>query len=176
MKEETFKTVSNLLAVMPSQVPWDERVAIMYAYALNDWDDSIVEYAVKKALITYSFRPTPAELRKVALGLIAPQQSAMQIHGAISNFITRVHPTQRNAFMDIQIKDGSMNPIIREVVDRLGGWREIGVRSGDDNLKMIEKVCNDAYDALNLDDLLASPPERIKSIGSGDVKALAAAT
>jgi hypothetical protein len=176
MKEETFKTVSNLLAVMPSQVPWDERVAIMYAYALNDWDDSIVEYAVKKALLTYSFRPTPAELRKVALGLIAPQQSVMQIHGTISNFVARVHPSQRSMFMDKQIKNGQMNPIIREVVDRLGGWQSVGARASDDNYKMIEKVCNDAYDALDLDDLLASPPDRIKSIGSGDVKALASIT
>ena len=52
MREDTFKTVSNLLAVMPAQVQWDERVAVMYAYALNDWDDTIVEYAVKKALLT----------------------------------------------------------------------------------------------------------------------------
>lgn len=176
MREDTFRTVSNLLAVMPAQVPWDERVAVMYAYALNDWDDSIVEYAVKKALTTCNFRPTPAELRKIAMQLIAPQLSAMQIHGKISEFITRVHPSQRTMFTDKMIEQGKMNPIIREVVDKLGGWREVGVRSSEDNLRLIEKIHGECYDALNFDELLATPPDGLKSIGSGDVKAIASVT
>jgi hypothetical protein len=176
MREDTFKTVSNLLAVMPAQVAWDERVAVMYAYALNDWDDNIVEYAVKKALLTHNFRPTPAELRKVALSLIAPMQSAMQLHGTISTFISKVHPSQRYLFMDKQISQGLMNPIIREIVDKIGGWREVGARASEDNLRLIEKVHHECYDALNFDELLASPPDGLKSIGSGVVKAIASVT
>jgi hypothetical protein len=41
---------------------------------------------------------------------------------------------------------------------------------------LIEKVHHECYDALNFDELLASPPDGLKSIGSGVVKAIASVT
>jgi len=176
MRDDTFRIVSNLLAVMPAQVQWDERVAVMYAYALKDWDDTIVEYAVKKALLTCNFRPTPAELRKIAMQLIVPQLSPMQVQGQISSFIIKVHPTQRDAFTEKMTNQGKMNPIIGDVVNKLGGWRETATRSSEDNLRLIEKVLGGCYDSMDFDELLASPPDGLKSIGSGVVKAIASVT
>jgi len=158
MTEKTFAYASNILAVMPSNQSWDERVAVTYALVMTDWHDDTVILAVTKALQQCEWRPSPAELRKIVLSYLIPDLSPRQIYSTIQQIITRVHPGIRSDYAKKAIGEGKLHPAVDKLVESIGGWINVGGRSEDQNIKLIEEVfpillCSDITESV-----LRNPP------------------
>lgn len=159
MTEKTFQYASNILAVMPSNQTWDERVAVTYALVMTDWHDDTVVLAVTKALQMCEWRPSPAELRKVVLASLIPDLSPRQVYSTISEIVRRVHPGVRADYATKAVSEGKLHPAINKLVEAVGGWGQCGSRSEEQNIKLIEEVfpmilCSDITE-----DVLRNPPK-----------------
>lgn len=157
MTEQTFAVAANILSTMPSQQPWDDRVSMVYAIAMQRWNDDLVSRAVTYALMTKKFRPTPAELREVALQLkrvrIATPQAAQQL-----KHIIVYHPLERrNKAMEEMVKQGKVSPILPMVVKNCGGWGRVGTMTEDQLSKAVERAMEDAAEDPALDNVLTEP-------------------
>lgn len=167
MTEQTFAVAANILSTMPSQQPWDDRVSMVYAIAMQNWNDDLVSKAVMSALMTKKFRPTPAELREVALQLkrvrIATPQAAQQI-----KHIVLYHPLeQRNKAMDEMVKQGKVSPILPMVVKNCGGWGRVGTMTEHNLSEAVERAMADAAEDPQLDAVLTQP---ILQLNGSDIK------
>jgi hypothetical protein len=158
MTDKTFQYASNILAVMPSGQPWDERVAVTYALVMTDWHDDTVVLAVTKALQMCEWRPSPAELRKVVLTSLIPDLSPRQMYTTVSQIITRVHPGVRADYAKKAIKDGKLHPAVDKLVESIGGWVTCGSRSEEQNIKLIEEVFPMVLCSDITDEVLRNPP------------------
>lgn len=159
MTDKTFQYASNILAVMPSNQPWDERVAVTYALVMTDWHDDTVILATTKALQMCEWRPSPAELRKLVLASLIPDLSPRQVYSTISEIVRRVHPGIRAEYATKAVKEGKLHPAINKLVEAIGGWSYCGSRSEEQNIKLIEEVfpmiiCSDITD-----EVLRNPPQ-----------------
>ena len=159
MTERVFETVANLLAVMPAQQPWDERVAMMYAVAMKDWHDDCVVYAVQKALTTSEFRPTPAKLRKLVIDAVVPGLTPLQIHSTITAIITRVVHTEREKYTAIGVQNGTLHPLVPNLVKAIGGWDAVRSRNTEDNYKLICECFDHVEANTDMDHILINPPK-----------------
>lgn len=157
MTEQTFAVAANILSTMPSQQPWDDRVSMVYAIAMEKWNDDLVARAVKYALMTKKFRPTPAELREVALQLkrvrIATPQAAQQI-----KHIVLYHPIEnRNKAMTEMVNQGKVSPILPMVVKNCGGWGRVGTMTEHQLSEAVERAMADASEDPALETVLTEP-------------------
>jgi hypothetical protein len=158
MTDRTFVAVANLLAVMPSQQPWDERVAVMYAIAMRDWADSVVNYAIHKAISTQEFRPTPAKLRSIVLDTLTPSMTPRQAHSVIANIVTKVVHSERDKYVKAMVDIGDMNPIIPALITAIGGFNAIRSRTSEQNLELIIECFDHVVANTDNDFLLINPP------------------
>lgn len=159
MTDKTFQYASNILAVMPSNQTWDERVAVTYALVMADWHDDTVILATTKALQMCEWRPSPAELRKLVLGSLIPDLSPRQVYSTITDIIRRVHPGIRAEYAAKAVREGKLHPAVNKLVEAVGGWNNVGSRSEEQNIKLIEEVfpmilCSDITD-----EVLRNPPQ-----------------
>ncbi len=146
MTEKTFAVVSNILSAMPSSQPWDDRVGMMYAVAMKTWDDKLTERAVMKALMTKKWRPTPCELREIALQIKRIVVSSPQAQEQIRHIVLYHPPQERKSATERLVKEGKVSPMVPALVKHLGGWGRVGELSDDKLEKAVDGVMEEALD------------------------------
>lgn len=165
MNERTFAIVSNILSAMPSSQPWDDRVSMAYALSMKGWDDKLAEKAVMKALMTKKWRPTPAELREIALQMkriFVPHPTAQE---QIRHVVLYYPPEQRRDASEKLVSQGKISPIVPAIVKNLGGWSRIGSMSDDKLDKAVADVMEDAMEDPIVDEELSRPLPALESTG-----------
>lgn len=170
MTEKTFAVISTILSTMPSQQPWSEAVSMVYALGLQRWDDDLAQRTVTQALMTKKFRPTPSELREIALQIkrikVPSGQAASQIR-----HIVVYHPIEnRAAVAERMVAQGKISPIIPEVVKSVGGWSRVGNMSDYQLSEAVDRVVPDIAETMDTDKVLSTPlpmieGESVKMIG-----------
>lgn len=149
MTKPCFSSIANILSTMPSQNPWDDRVASVYALAMATWRDDIAMLATVTALKTKDFRPTPAELRHIAMGYIH-NMTPMTAMNEISEIIRKYQ---------LKDRDSKSSPAIKAIVDACGGWYAMGNRDREANAKMVNEVFDNVMNTIDTSDVLSNPPD-----------------
>lgn len=167
MNERTFAVVANILSAMPSSQPWDDRTSAVYAIAMQKWDDGLTEKAVMKCLMTKKWRPTPAEIREVALQIKRVTVPGPTAHEQIRHIVIRYSPEERSAVADRLVKQGKISPSVPYLVSQLGGWRSVGSMTEDGLAKEIASKMDGMTEDPALDEVLETP---LPAIESGKLK------
>lgn len=157
MTEHTFAGVANILSAMPAQQPWDERTSTVYALALKDWDDSLATKAVMKALMTRKWRPSPSELREIALQVRRIKVPTPTMHEQIRHVVLYHQADERERAAERLIHAGKVSPLINEVVDRLGGWRSVGRMTAEELSGGIDKEMSECLESGVIEPMLSLP-------------------
>ena len=166
MTSKCFSSIATILSTMPSQNQWDDKVASVYALAMTTWRDDIAMLATVTALKTKEFRPTPAELRNIALGFVH-KLTPMIAMNEISEIIRKYQVKER---------DNRSSPAIKAIVDACGGWAAMGSRDRETNTKLVADVFDNVMNTIDTSDVLSNPPdipelESVRGIlGSGTKK------
>lgn len=167
MTEKTFAVISTILSTMPSQQPWDERVSMVYALGLQRWDDDLAHRTVTQALMTKKFRPTPSELREIALQIKRVKVPSGQAASQIRHIVT-YHPlNERAAVAERMVTQGKISPIIPEVVKSVGGWSRVGNMTDYQLAEAVDRVVPDVAETMDTDTVLSTP---VAMIGDAPVK------
>jgi hypothetical protein len=151
----TLEAALNLLATMPGKPAWNDDIASLYSLHLADWHPETRQKAVLDATATCSFRPAMCELREIALRHIAPLPSAAALREQLRQVIL-FHPPAERA------KHAS--PLLRDLADELGGWREIGMLDTEEMDRRFPGAvarARDEYLTRNAPQLLASEPVKL---------------
>jgi hypothetical protein len=167
MNERTFAVVANILSSMPSQQHWDDRVSAVYAIAMKDWDDSLTQRAVMKCLMTKRWRPTPAEIREVALQLKRVHVPSHTAYEQVKHVVLYYPPHEREQAVDRLVKQGKVSPSIPLAIATLGGWRNVGHMTEDKLSNVIENAVVRAVEDPRIDDVLKTP---LLELSSGGMK------
>ena len=149
MTKPCFSSIANILSTMPSQNAWDDKVASVYALAMATWRDDIAMLATVTALKTKNFRPTPAELRHIALRCIH-NMTPMTAMNEISEIIRKYQ---------LKDRDSKCTASLKAIVDACGGWSAIGNRDRETNAKMVNDVFDDVMNTIDTSDVLSNPPD-----------------
>lgn len=149
MTGDCFSKVANILSTMPSQNIWDDKVASVYALAMTSWRDDIALLATVTALKTREFRPTPAELRNIAMSFIT-NLTPMTLMTEISEIIRKYRVGDR---------DSHASQPIKAIVYACGGWAAMGVRDTESNIKHIREVFDNVMNTIDTSDVLSNPPD-----------------
>lgn len=157
MTEKTFAVVSNILSSMPSSQPWDDRIGMAYAIAMKSWDDKLTERAVMKALMTRKWRPTPCELREIALQIKRVVVPSPQAQEQIKHIVLHYPSHERREAADKLISEGRVSPMVPAIVKYLGGWGRIGDMTDDKLERAVEGVMEEAMDDPEIESELGIP-------------------
>ena len=149
MTGDCFSKVANILSTMPSQNQWDDKVASVYALAMTTWRDDIALLATVTALKTREFRPTPAELRNIAMSFVTTLTPMIAAHN-IAEVIRKYRVSERNNHASEPIK---------ALVDACGGWAAMGARDTESNTKLIKEVFDNVMNTVDTSDVLSNPPD-----------------
>ncbi len=167
MTEKTFAVISNILSTMPSQQPWDDRVQMVYALAIQRWDDDLAQRAVTKALMTKKFRPTVSELRDIAMEIKRVKVPSGQAVTQIRHLVTYHPVNERAGACERMVAQGKISPIIPEVVKSVGGWSRVGNMTDYQLNEAIERVVPDVTETIDAEKVLSTP---VAMIGDAQVK------
>jgi hypothetical protein len=157
MTENTFAVISNILSAMPSQQPWDDRVSMVYAIALQRWDDELAQRATTHALMTKKFRPTPAELREIALSIKRVKVPTGQASSQIKHIVLYHPEGERSKVAQRMVRDGKISPIIPDVVKSVGGWGRVGSMTESQLNDAIERAIPEVQENPDVDAVLETP-------------------
>jgi|DEB19_MinimDraft_3_1074340.scaffolds.fasta_scaffold62782_3 hypothetical protein len=163
MNERTFAVVANILSAMPSQQPWDDRTSTVYALAMKKWDDELTQKAVMKCLMTKRWRPTPSEIREVALGMkrvFVPGPTAYQ---QVKHIVLHYPANERKAATEKLVQQGKISAGVPVAVANLGGWSRVGSMPEDHLAEAVDNAITKIADDPNLDVVLESPMTAIGS-------------
>lgn len=175
MNKQVFAGVCSVLSMLPSNVPWNDDVATMYAIAMKSWDDAVVGLVARHVLFNCEWRPSVSELRTIAIKLVAPNINAHAIHNELSRIITaKYHLSDRDDMVNDSMDNGTLPPYTKQLIDRAGGWTAMGMRSTEYNLQYIQDFIKDNWSSYQLDVLITNPPEDrlLLEEGTAMVKAL----
>jgi len=176
MNKQVFAGVCSVLSMLPSNVPWNDDVATMYAIAMKGWDDAVVGLVTRHVLLNCEWRPSVSELRTIAIKLVAPNLNAHAIHNEISRIIAIAFDSEkRNKLIEDSIDAGKLPPYAKQIIERAGGWMSFGSKSTDYNLQFVHDFIKDNWSSYQLDSLITSAPENplLLEEGTQMVKALA---
>lgn len=175
MNKQVFAGVCSVLSMLPSNVPWNDDVATMYAIAMKGWDDAVVGLVARHVLFNCEWRPSVSELRTIAIKLVAPNLNAHAIHNELSRIIAIAHDvSQRDELLNDSMDAGKLPPYTKQIIERAGGWKSMGSRSTDYNLQFIQDFIKDNWSSYQLDSLITAPPSNPLALEEGKamVKAL----
>lgn len=142
---------------MPSQQPWDDRVSMVYALGLQRWDDDLAHRAVTQALMTKRFRPTPSELREIALQIKRVKVPSGQAASQIRHIVTYHQLSERATVAERMIAQGKISPIIPEVVKSVGGWMRVGNMNEYQLCEAVDRVVPDIAETMDSEKVLSTP-------------------
>lgn len=157
MNERTFAVVANILSSMPSQQQWSDAVSAVYAIAMKDWDDSLTQRAVMKCLMTKRWRPTPAEIREVALQLKRVHVPGHTAYEQVKHVVLYYPPNEREGAVERLVKQGKVSPSVPLAVSALGGWRNVGHMTEEKLADVMENAVVRAVEDPRIDDVLKTP-------------------
>lgn len=175
MNRQVFAGVCSVLSTLPSNVPWTDDVATTYAIAMKGWDDAVVGLVARHVLFNCEWRPTVAQLRTIAIQLVAPNINAHSIHNRLSHIILHSYSSEeRDESLNEEMDAGTLPPYTRQIIDRAGGWKAMGGRSTEYNLQFIQDFIKDNWSSYQLDSLITAPPQSPALLEEGTtmVKAL----
>ena len=163
MNERTFAVVANILSAMPSQQQWDDRVSMVYAIAMKKWDDELTQKAVMKCLMTKRWRPTPSELREVALEMKRVFVPGPTAYEQVKHIVLYHPPSERQQAAEKLVKQGKVSPGVPVAVSNLGGWSRIGSMTEEQLADAMDTAITRVVDDPQLDAVLETP---LTAIGS----------
>jgi hypothetical protein len=146
---DCFSKVANILSTMPSQNPWDDKVASVYALAMTSWRDDVALLATVTALKTREFRPTPAELRNIAMSFVTNLTPMIAAHNIAE--IIRKH--------QVRDRNNHASEPIKALVEACGGWAAMGARDTETNTRLIKEVFDNVMNTVDTSDVLSNPPD-----------------
>lgn len=170
MNKATFAGVCTILSTLPSQTKWEDASASVYLAIMKEWDDRVVGATMRHVLLRCEFRPTVAEINKIAMSLFSDIPTDGQAILYIQRVITRWASNRDEHAHDI-------HPVLPLIVKQAGGWTSIGM---SDNYSAHSRV-KDAYDYVmathNFEHYLTNPVENDKTrqllqSGSSTAKAI----
>jgi len=164
MTADALNECTNLLSALPSPTqPWNEAALALYVLALKDWPDHVGRAACQHAALNCRWRPTPVELREIALARFAPAPSLESVVEAVRRVIVR-HPPEERAAAAKRI-----HPVAARVVDHLGGWGAVGMMATEETAAAVSRALPAQvadWHAAEADSLLAALPEPAGHIGT----------
>jgi len=169
MTEQIFARAANILAIMPSNIEWDERSNALYAFFMSDWNDDLVMATMKKALYDCKFRPTTSELAEIAFSIIKPHSNKDLMWDTITDITVKHIENGRNHALQNRINDGKADPMTPMLVEAMGGWGHIGRRSTDDNKERLNRAYNQVLQSIDRESLFKAPINRLQS-GTSETK------
>lgn len=159
MTKPMFAKVCAVLQTIPSQVKWDDSIAVVYATAMRDWSDEVVGAIMDYVIRTCEFRPTVAELRKIGIKLFDPTLSHDAIYDEIKRILIMVSPPDRAKYVDSKIAQGRIRPEIRSVVEECGGWYRLSLMDTPDVRAKVREAVAVVHDQSNFDHIFIRPNE-----------------
>lgn len=161
MTEQTFAGVANILSAMPSSQAWTPAISTVYAMALKDWDDKLAQKVAMHALMNLKWRPSPAEMRELALQMRKIKVPNQTMHEQIRHIVVYHPSSERRKATEKLVNEGKVCPLIPEVIERLGGWGRIGQMTEEQLATGIEKESAECLGSDVTEQILALPmPER----------------
>jgi len=130
---------------------------MMYAIAMKTWDDKLTERAVMKALMTRKWRPTPCELREIALQIKRVVVPAPQAQEQIRHIVLHYPSKDRRSAADKLISEGRVAPMVQSIVKYLGGWERVGELTDDKLERAVQGVMEEALDDPSIENELQIP-------------------
>lgn len=163
MNERTFAVVANILSAMPSQQPWDDRTSTVYALAMKKWDDELTQKAVMKCLMTKRWRPTPSEIREVALGMKRVFVPGPTAYEQVKHIVLYYPPHERKEATEKLVRQGKVAAGVPVAVANLGGWGRVGSMTEDTLAEAMDSAITKVADDPQLDVVLETPMNAIGS-------------
>lgn len=163
----TTENALNLLATMPGKPDWNPDIASLYSLHLADWHPETRHKAILEATSICHYRPTTAELREIALRFAQPLPSAASSLAEIRRIVTFYPPRERAL---------QASSLVRDLVDELGGWAEIGMLPTEELERRFPGACDRTrkeYLTRNAQKLLSQEPSKLlEGMGSPKPKEL----
>lgn len=169
MTEAIYARAANILAIMPSNIEWDERSNALYAFLMSDWDDNLVLNTMKQALYQCKFRPTTAELAEIAFSIVRPNSSKDLMWDTICDLTVKYMVNLRSEKLQQLIDQGSADSLTPMLVESMGGWGQIGRRSTEENKERLTRAYNQVLQSIDRDTLFKAPYNRLTS-GTSETK------
>jgi hypothetical protein len=137
---------------------------------MKEWDDRVVGATMRHVLLRCEFRPTVAEINKIAMSLFSDIPTSSQAALDISRVITRWASDRDEHARDI-------HPVLPLIVKQAGGWASIGMSDSQSTLYKISDAYKDVMATHNFEHYLTNPVEndRTRSLlqtGSSTAKAI----
>lgn len=137
---------------------------MVYAMAMKKWDDELTQKAVMKCLMTKRWRPTPAELREVALEMKRVFVPGPTAYEQVKHIVLYYPVNERQEAAEKLVKQGKISAGVPIAVSNLGGWGRIGTMTEDQLADAMNSAITRVADAPELDVVLETPLNAI----SGD--------
>jgi hypothetical protein len=164
MTESTFAGIANILSAMPAHQPWDDRTSTVYAMVMKDWDDVLAQKATMKALMTRKWRPTPSELREIALQMKRIHVPNQTMHEQVRHVVIFHPPSERKEAAERLIKQGKISPLVPDLVERMGGWKSAGLMTEDELSRKIEQETEKCLESGAVDHMLSTPMPMLEGV------------
>lgn len=159
MTREMFAKSCMILQSLPSQVKWDDAVQATYLLGLKGWSDNVAGSVMMYVLNNCEFRPTVAELRKIAIKMFDPMLTPDRIYEEIRKILVFVSPQDRPAKIASMIAQGKMKDEVRRVVEECGGWARLGLMESAEVRKKVAEAVEFVYESTNFEHVFVKPAE-----------------
>jgi hypothetical protein len=169
VNDQTFVVFANFMSAMPGKQDWDERSSALYAMAMSDWSDDVVKMVTKASATRFNFRPTPFELRTLALNLILDGYDLNRIVNEIKSIILHMPLHRRQSHLQSLILKDSKYNLVADVVKQSGGWLTIGSIQPERFESVIQSSLVSVLNSSKYELLLTKPTDEwVKHIGDYD--------
>lgn len=159
MTKEMFAKSCMILQSLPSQVKWDDAVQATYLLGLKGWSDNVAGSVMMYVLNNCEFRPTVAELRKIAIKMFDPKLTPDRIYEDIRRFLVMVPPHERTAKANQLVLEGHMKDEVRRVVEECGGWARLGSMESTEVRRKVGEALNHVYESTDFEHVFVKPAE-----------------
>jgi hypothetical protein len=157
MEKRTFAGFCAIMQTLPAQNKWDDAIASVYLSAMSDWDDAVVGLVMKEVLNTCEYRPTIAEIRKIAIRLIDPKLSGDEIYQQIKSILNNVPPDNRTNHVHNMIATGKAKPELARVVAKCGGWPALRTMETQEVKSTVMRAVSEVYETTDFGHVFTHP-------------------
>ncbi len=157
MEKRTFAGLCAIMQTLPAQNKWDDAIAQVYLSVMGSWDDGVVGLVMKEVLNTCEFRPTIAEIRKIAIRLIDPKLSGDEIYQQIKSILINIPPDHRDAHTHKLVSEGHAKPELIRVVSKCGGWSALRAMDATDVVSAVKRAVEAVYETTDFEHVFVKP-------------------
>lgn len=118
-----------ILMSMQSGQEWQPAHAQMYDIIMDRIGEEWSKRAVQHAVLTEKWRPSPAELLRIAARIASPYPDVDEAYKEIMGkseslgLYARQHPSRQNIYLEGPPEFS--HPIVNQIVESIGGWRSL---------------------------------------------------